>query len=43
MREMSLNESIYKKKKSYNMLNFTGHLQRVQLKTKMQHINNYGT
>ncbi len=42
MREMSLNESIYKKK-SYNMLHFTGHLQCVQLKTKIQHINNYGT
>ncbi len=30
------------KKKSYHMLHFTGHLQRAQLKTEMQNINNYG-
>ncbi len=30
------------KKKSYHMLNFTGHLQHEQLKTEMQNINNYG-
>ncbi len=27
---------------SYHMLNFTGYLQRAQLKTEMQNINNYG-
>ncbi len=33
---------IHLKKSLNHMLNFTGHLQRAQLKTEMQNINNYG-